>query len=300
MKVKTETLPPWLLPMRSRMLDYLALVKFRLMALVLVSTSMGFYLSFTAESNLWHFIATLAGVALVGSGANTLNQWYERDIDVLMQRTRNRPLPAKRLTGSNALIFGLLITLAGFLLLGTQVNLLTLGLSFVSWATYLFIYTPMKQVSVLNTWIGAIPGALPAVLGCTAASGTLGWEATSLFMILFFWQMPHFFAISWVYRDDYLRGGLKMLSGPDLDGRRTARQITLNTLLLIIASVSLFLLPSTGLIYLAVALMAGAMFLAHALAFQRQISIRNARRVFFASILYLPVLFLAIIADRLF
>ncbi|MDT8399235.1 MAG: heme o synthase [Pseudomonadales bacterium] len=286
-------------PSFNTLSDYVALMKLRLLSLVLVSTAMGYYLAARTQGSMTVFLYTLLGVACVGSGANALNQWYERHIDSLMRRTKMRPLPARRLGKTRALIFGIVISVMGFLVLGYQVNTLTLLLSFASWASYLFIYTPLKSRTVLNTWVGAVPGALPAVLGCTAVTGSLSPEALSLFLILYFWQMPHFFAISWVYREDYLLGGFKMLSHNDPDGRKTSRQIMIHSVLLFLASLLLFILSDSSFVYLFSALIAGGIFLYFALAFYQTVSTAKARHVFQASIIYLPFLFLAIIVDRM-
>lgn len=293
MKARTDVLVP-AFPVLG---DYLALIKFRLLALVLVSTCMGYYVSASSTSSFLVLLYTLAGVLLVGGGANSLNQWKERAADALMLRTRNRPLPAQRITPNGALTFGLLISCAGFFLLAYIVNGLTALLSFLSWATYLFVYTPMKTRSVLNTWAGAVPGAIPAIVGCTAASGTLTLPALALFLILYVWQMPHFFAISWVYRDDYLRGGFRMLSWNDNSGKATARQILLHTVLLVPVSAGLYLSGRSGLIYLALALAGGLWFLYCGIRFYAQPNRATARKVFHFSIIYLPLLFAAIILD---
>jgi heme o synthase len=277
----------------------LALLKFRLLTLVLVSATMGFYLAAgpdTPWAPLWW---TLLGISLTGGGANTLNQWKERANDGLMVRTRHRPLPSGRVTPHQALWFGLSISVAGFAVLGYGANPLTLLLAFVSWASYLFLYTPLKTRSPLNTWVGAVPGAIPAILGCTAATGTLDAAALALFLILFVWQMPHFFAISWVYRDDYVRGGFKMLSWNDATGIRTARQILIHTILLVPVSAGLTLAGSSGTIYLWTALACSAVFLVLAVQLWRKVSLQGAKQVFRYSILYLPLLFVAMIADRL-
>lgn len=284
---------------RNRLRDYLALTKFRLLTLVLISTAMGYYLSSLRPFDIPTFVHVMIGVLLVGGGANTLNQWYERRFDQRMHRTRNRPLPAGRLRPWQALVFGLLISLAGFGLLAVGVNRLTLILAFISWSSYLFLYTPLKRLSALNTWVGAIPGALPAVLGCTAASGELNLEAVTLFLVLFLWQMPHFFAISWIYREDYQRGGFHMLSADDPQGIATSTQILTHTLLLLIASISLFFLGDAGLIYLVSAIMAGLANFFFAINFYMVRTIPNARGVFRMSLLYLPILFAALIIDRL-
>src|SRR5688572_23199984 len=296
MKARTDTDHPIRLPILA---DYFALIKFRLLSLVLISTCMGFFISADFQTPLLPLVFTLLGITLVGGGANCLNQWLERDADSRMLRTRLRPLPALRLTAANALLFGLLISLAGFALIGWQVNRLTLWLSFVSWASYLFLYTPLKTRSPLNTWVGSVPGAIPAILGCTAAANTLTPDALALFLILYVWQMPHFFAISWVYRDDYLRGGFRMLSWNDEFGKKTAIHILLHTLLLVPVSAGLYLTGSSGLLYLALAILNSLVFLHFALRFYRIPVKQAARKVFHYSIAWLPLLFATIILDRL-
>lgn len=280
---------------------YLALIKFRLLALVLVSTCMGYFVgadSAARSGGLWPLLSVLAGITLVGGGANALNQWKERLADARMLRTRLRPLPALRISAPQALLFGALISIAGLVLIATQVNRLTLLLAAASWASYLFLYTPLKTRTVLNTWIGAVPGALPALLGATAASGTIDASGMALFLILYVWQMPHFFAISWVYRDDYLRGGFRMLSWNDPDGKRSAAHIWWHTVLLLPVSVGPWLTGQAGWLYVLVALASGAGFLVAAWRFYQHPHLAGARRVFHFSILYLPLLFLGLLLDR--
>ncbi len=283
----------------SPVANYLALIKFRLLSLVLVSTCMGYFIGADAATPLAPLFYTLLGITLVGGGANALNQWKERSNDALMYRTRSRPLPAERVYPIDALWFGIAISQAGFIVIGLGVNWLTLLLAFLSWSSYLFLYTPLKTRSPINTWVGAVPGAIPAILGCTAATGTLNAAALALFLILYVWQMPHFFAISWVYREDYLRGGFRMLSWNDESGQRTAFHILLHTVILVPVSAGLYLVGHSGQIYLWLTLASGLVFLALAIAFYRSVSKQDAKRVFYYSILYLPLLFIAIVADQL-
>lgn len=295
MKARSDILRTIALPSAGTLLG---LVKFRLLALVLVSTCMGWFLGAVPDTSMLTFAATLAGVALVGGGANCLNQWKERGADAQMLRTRTRPLVTGRISPAATLAFGCGISLAGMLLLAGYVNLLTAGLSLLSWASYLFIYTPLKQSTPLNTWIGAVPGALPAVLGYSGAGNTLDPTALALFLLLYVWQLPHFFAISWVYREDYLRGGFRMLSWNDPQGQRSARHILLHSVLLLPVSSALFLVGANGLVYLGIALASGLVLLQLAWAFWRRPDIARARRVFHFSIIYLPALFLGIVLDR--
>ncbi len=282
----------------SLLADYLALIKFRLLLLVLISVCMGFIISVNDQSSFLSLLWVLIGVYCLGGGANTLNQWLERDVDILMARTQKRPLPSKRISPNNALLFGLVISVAGFIIIAALVNTLTLILSFLSWAIYLFIYTPLKKKSVANTWIGAVPGALPAVLGCTAASGELAESALILFLILFVWQMPHFFAISWIYRKDYLSGGFKMLSWNDDLGTKTSKQILIHSLLLLPVSLSLYLYGHFGLTYFLIALAASLIFIYFSVLFYLSPSLKGAKKVFHFSIIYLPLLFFVIIFDK--
>lgn len=295
----TGPAPPLSSGGRRTVFQYLALIKYRLLSLVLVSTCMGFFMAADANTPLIRLVYILVGIALVGGGANTLNQWKERRNDALMYRTRTRPLPSRRVHPLYALWFGIAISQAGFLVIGLGLNTITLALAFVSWASYLFVYTPMKTRSPLNTWVGSVPGAIPAILGCTAATGTLDNASIALFLILFVWQMPHFLAISWVYRDDYLRGGFRMLSWNDEQGTRTAFHILLHTIILLPVSMGLYLVGQSGQIYLWITLVSSLYFLVLAVQFYRDITKQNARRVFFYSIIYLPLLFIAIIADKL-
>lgn len=296
MNVETGANPPARLPAFSA---YLGLIKFRLLTLVLVSTCMGYFISADNNSTLVALLYTLVGTTMVGGGANTLNQWKERNADAQMFRTRMRPLPAARVKPLYALVFGLAISLLGFLVIALGVNNMTLLLSFLSWASYLFLYTPLKTRSILNTWVGAVPGSLPAVLGCTAASGVLGNEAWALFLILYVWQMPHFFAISWVYREDYLRGGFRMLSWNDETGTNTAIHILVHTIILLPVSAGLYLTGDFGMVYLLLTLLNGLVFLWYAIAFTQSTDKAGARKVFQYSILYLPLVFVAIFLDRL-
>lgn len=282
----------------SVLADYLALIKSRLLLLVLISVCMGFFISFTEESAVISLLWALIGVYFVGGGANTLNQWLEKDADVLMARTQHRPLPCKRITPMQALIFGFIISAIGFIIIGLLVNSLTLLISFLSWLSYLIVYTPLKKITSLNTWIGAVPGSLPAVLGCTAASGTISEPALIIFLILYVWQMPHFFAISWVYRQDYLKGGFKMLSWNDEEGATTSKHIVIHSLLLLPVSSSLFLLGHFGLVYLFIALIISLVFIYYAIIFYKSPSKQTAKKVFYFSIIYLPILFVAIIVDK--
>ncbi len=212
------------------------LVKARLTTLVLLTTLVGFYVGWSGPMNFLMMFNTLAATALVAAGAAALNQLLEREYDAKMRRTQNRPLPSGRLQPTTVAIFGGVSSVAGLIYLALAVNLLTSVLGAVTLVSYLFIYTPLKRVTWLNTAIGAIPGALPPLMGWTAARGELSGEGWALFAILAFWQIPHFFAIAWMYREEYAKAGFVMLPNVDADGRRTAQQTVSHTLALLIAS----------------------------------------------------------------
>jgi len=280
------------------MRDYIALTKPRITWLILMSTGVGYF--FGAKAG-WHFLTllhTVIGTGLIASGTAALNQWYEREADSKMKRTQGRPLPAGRLAPRRALIFAVLISAAGFVELFAGVNALSAWLGLFTLASYLFIYTPLKQRSPHSTTIGAIPGAMPPLIGYAAASGTLTWEAWILFAILFLWQFPHFYAIAWMYREDYERAGIRMLPVVEPDGESTARRILLYSLVLIPISLAPKFLSMTGNWYLFGALAIGLMFLYASVRVSFDRTRQQARRVLLASVIYLPVLYGLMLLDR--
>ena len=280
------------------MRDYIALTKPRITWLILMSTGVGYF--FGAKSG-WHLVAllhTIIGTGLIASGTAALNQWYEREADSKMKRTQGRPLPGGRIEPRNALIFAVLISVAGFVELFAGVNALSAWLGLFTLASYLFIYTPLKQRSPHSTTIGAIPGAMPPLIGYAAASGTLTWEAWILFAILFLWQFPHFYAIAWMYREDYERAGIRMLPVVEPDGESTARRILLYSLVLIPISLVPKFLSMTGNWYLFGALAIGLMFLYAGIRVSFDRTRQQARRVLLASVIYLPVLYGLMLLDR--
>jgi protoheme IX farnesyltransferase len=275
------------------------LVKARLTTLVLLTTAVGFYLGWRGAMNWVLLLNTLAGTALVAAGASALNQWMERDYDARMLRTQNRPLPSGRMQPATVVIFGGVSSVAGLIYLALAANLLTSVLGAVTLVSYLFIYTPLKRVTWLNTAIGAIPGALPPLMGWTAARNELSGEGWALFAILAFWQLPHFFAIAWIYRDQYAKAGFVMLPNVDSDGKYTGQQTVSNALALFIVSLCPFLFKMTGTLYLAGAVILGAAFLFYAIRFSRQLTLSRARQLFLASVLYLPLLLTLMVFDKL-
>ncbi len=280
------------------MKDYIALTKPRITWLILMSTGVGYF--FGARGG-WHWLTllhTIIGTGLIASGTAALNQWYERAADAKMKRTQARPLPSGRLSASNALIFAILISVAGFIELFVAVNALTGWLGLFTLLSYLFIYTPLKQRSPHSTTIGAIPGAMPPLIGYAAASGTLTWDAWILFAILFFWQFPHFYAIAWMYREDYERAGIRMLPVVEPDGESTARRILLYSLILIPISMIPKFLAMTGNLYLVGALALGLFFLYAGVRVSFDRTRQQARRVLLASVVYLPILYGLMLFDR--
>jgi protoheme IX farnesyltransferase len=275
------------------------LVKARLTTLVLLTTLVGFYVGERGAMNFALMFNTLAATALVAAGASALNQLLEREYDAKMRRTQNRPLPSGRLQPTTVAIFGGVTSVAGLVYLALAVNLLTSVLGAVTLVSYLFIYTPLKRVTWLNTVVGAVPGALPPLMGWTAARGELSGEGWALFAILFFWQLPHFFAIAWMYRDEYAKAGFKMLSNVDANGKRTAEQSVSNTLALLAVSLCPFVFKMAGTTYLVGAIILGAGFLWCAIQFSRQLTLARAKQLFFASIIYLPLLLALMVWDKL-
>lgn len=269
--------------------DYLELSKSRIVMMVLITTAAGYF--FGAQHVDWMLLLnTLAGTALVAAGTNALNQYVERDHDAKMRRTRLRPLPDGRISPRTALLFSAGISFIGTLYLGLAVNWLTAALGAFTLTTYIFIYTPLKRVSTICTLIGAIPGAIPPLMGWTAATGVLGTGGWIIFAILFFWQLPHFMAISWMYRDDYARGGFAMLAVRDDDGRTTARHAVFYSFALVTVSVLPPLFGLSTFVYLAGAILAGGALTFASFAFLGARTPARARRLFMASNIYLIVM----------
>lgn len=279
------------------MRSYLDLTKPRITWLILMSTGIGYFFGHQGSVDLLLLLNCLVGTALIASGTATLNQWYEHDADARMNRTNQRPIPAGKVTPRNALLFGIALLVAGELQLGLGVNALTAWLGLFTVASYLCLYTPMKQRTWWSTTVGAFPGAMPPLLGFAAARGALTIDAWILFAIIFLWQFPHFYAIAWMYRDDYAKAGIRMLPVVEPDGASTSRQILGFALLLIPISLLPSFFQMTGHWYLAAALILGGLFLKSAARLSRDRTSLNARGVLKASVLYLPLLYLALILD---
>jgi protoheme IX farnesyltransferase len=243
-------------------------------------------------------VQTLVGAALVAGGTNALNQVFERDVDAYMRRTAKRPLPSGRLAPLTAAAFAWTIGLAGIAWLALFVNTITALLSAATLVSYVFLYTPLKRRTPGATLVGAVPGALPIAGGWTAAGGALGLEALVLFGIMFLWQLPHFLALSWMYREDYARAGLRMPSVGDPNGARTFRHATVHAAVLLPLSLAPTMLGLAGLLYLAGAAAVSAWLLHASYRAMRERTAAAARRLFVASLIYLPILLALLIADR--
>jgi protoheme IX farnesyltransferase len=283
---------------RSRAADYVALAKPRLNFLVVASALAGYAMAGGEASNVVRLVATVVGTGLVAGGASALNQILERQPDALMRRTRLRPLPDGRLLPREALAFAAVLSLAGLLTLAAGANVLSAVVALATLVTYAAIYTPLKRRTSLATVIGAIPGALPPVIGWAAARGSLSQGAWVLFGIVFLWQLPHFLAIAWMYREDYAAAGFPMLPVIEPDGRSTGRQAIGYGAALLPLSLAPTLIGMTGAVYFGGALILTLLFLAAAIRFGMTRAVIDARRLFFASILYLPLLWILMIADR--
>lgn len=289
------------------MRDYFALTKPRVTWLILMSTGIGYFFglpaatswrAFLGNISLFSLLNTIVGTGLIASGTAALNQWFERIADSKMRRTADRPLPAGRLEEGPALGFGIGLAMAGFLELWLCVNLLAGMVGVFTLASYLFLYTPLKRRTWWSTTIGAIPGAMPPVIGYAAAAGTLTREAWALAAILFVWQFPHFYAIAWMYKEDYARAGIQMLPVVEPDCRSTARQIVLFGIALIPVSLIPVAFGMSGAIYLAGALALGLTFLYSGVRVAFDRTRVRARGVLLASVIYLPLIYGLMLLDR--
>lgn len=308
MKESTEILGNGLVHARSRVLGYLELVKPELTGLSVLTTLCGFYLATNGSFDIWLFMWTAIGSSLVGGGAGALNQYVERIYDAQMRRTERRPLPSGRVSPTAALAFGITISTVGISLLAAATNLLTGFLAAVTITTYLFLYTPLKRITTLNTLVGGIPGALPPMMGWVAVRNEITVEPLILFAILFFWQIPHFLSLAWMYRKDYARAGFKMLTVVDEDGSRTSVQVLTCSAGLLPATIALTFVGMTGFLYLTGAVLLGVVFLTSGVLFAKSSGLsggqalakRNfySRLVFFASLLYLPALMFLMAVDK--
>src|SRR5437867_7228943 len=283
---------------RGRVLDFAELFKARLTLLVLLTTAVGFYLGAESSINYAALFHVVFGTAAAAAGAAALNQWWERKLDALMRRTRTRPVPAGRMRPAEALALGLVLSIFGVGYLAITCNALSATLAAVTILIYIFGYTPLKRASTANTLVGAIPGAIPPMIGWAAARGAIEAGAWSLFAILLLWQLPHFFAVAWMYRDDYSRAGFRVISSDDRSGERSASQSVFFCILLLIVAGLPASLGVVTMFYVPVELALGGLFIAVAMRFLRLRTRASARLLFIGSIVYLPLLLGALVLTK--
>jgi protoheme IX farnesyltransferase len=284
---------------RTRLKDFWDLTKPRMNVVVVVTTLAGYYLAAPRPVEWIRVFPTLVGTALAAASASVLNQVMEREFDALMPRTAKRPLPTGRIRPLQACLFGLLLAVTGIALLAIDVNVVTASLGAITLATYLLVYTPAKRCTTLCTLVGAIPGAIPVMMGCTAATGRITATALALFLILFSWQVPHFLSIAILYRDDYAKGGFHMLPVADRSLQLTGRQIVLYCVALFPVTVFPVVLGIAGWAYFSVAIVLNALFTWYGIALARSGRRQHARRLFWASLGYLLCLLPAMVLDHL-
>jgi heme o synthase len=300
--MKTATLeaenPKHAFARRKLIADLFDLVKARLTSLVLLTTAVGFYLGSRSPVDYAALFRVVFGTAAAAAGAAALNQWWERKADALMHRTRMRPVPAGRMRPAEALGLGLVFSIFGVGYLALACNALSAVLAAITIIIYIFGYTPLKRASTANTLVGAIPGAIPPVIGWAAARGAIDSGAWSLFAILLLWQLPHFFAIAWMYREDYSRAGFRMVSSDDFSGERSASQSVFFCILLLVLGGLPAFVGIVKFAYLAIELVLGGLFIAVAMRFLKLRTAGAARALFVASIVYLPLLLAALVLTK--
>jgi heme o synthase len=275
--------------------DYLELSKARIVMMVLITTAAGYAVGASSFDAIL-MVHLMLGTSLVAGGTNALNQWWERELDARMARTRNRPIPSGRMTQRAALVFSSAISVIGTVWLALAVNPLAAFLAFATLASYLFLYTPLKTRTTLCTIIGAAPGAVPPMIGYAAATGVVDAASWAMFGLMFAWQLPHFLALSWIYRDDYARGGFEMLSVHDRAGARVARHAFAWSVALFAISLAPYWLGISGVVYLAAAVISGLAIIAASIAFARTLTMKSARHLFMGSNLYLVVVMALLVA----
>ncbi len=298
MKATAQTLPTAIVAEKSWPAVYADLVKARLTLLVLLTTLVGFYVGSHGPADLVLMAHTLFGTALLAGGAAALNELWERDHDARMRRTQGRPLPSGRLQPATVLLFGVTCAVAGLAWLALAVNVPAALLGTASVVCYLFVYTPLKRVTWFNTLVGAIPGGLPPLIGWAAARGKLDAGGWALFAIQACWQVPHFLAIAWIYREEYARAGFVMLPVVDRAGRQTGRVSVAFALALVVASLGPFVFGLAGPVYLTGALALGLLFTGLAVRFARDLTLPRAWQLFYASLLYLPLVLGLLVLDK--
>jgi len=282
----------------EKLAAYYELTKPRIAFLLVLTSAAGFYLGSNGGFDAVRFANTMISIALLAFGVSTLNQYLERHIDPLMERTAKRPLPTQRLAPIEALIFGILLCVAAEVYLFVAINTLTGVLGLIVIVGYVLLYTPLKTRTSASTAIGAIPGAMPPLMGWTAAANDITLGAWAMFVTQFLWQFPHFLAIAWMYREQYAKAGILMLPVVEPSGRITGRQIVLFTLMLVPVSFAPFFLGFAGIIYLIAAAILGSVFLWSSISAARSKTNESARRLLYASVIYLPLLFLILVLDH--
>ena len=284
-------------PAKNKLAAFIELTKPRITTLILISTALGYYLGNNEAMDYMNFFYTMLGTALLSGGAGSINHYIEKDLDKLMDRTKSRPIPAGIISSDTALYFGVIQSSIGFCVLWLFVNSLTAILGFITIAFYLFVYTPLKKITWLNTTVGAIPGAMPTLGGWAASANELDPNAWILFAILFFWQHPHFYAIALMCKEDYKKAGFKMLPAMENESHRTNRQIIWHAFLLIPVSLFFVVTGVLGNFYFWGAFILGIIYLLSSIPLLRDSSIKNAKLLLKASVFYLPVLLVIIIID---
>ena len=297
MATEPQTAPVPAAARPSPLLDYLELTKPNVVWLILMSTMVGFYVASSDALSAILMLNTIAATALLAAGTGALNQWWERDLDRKMRRTEN-PLPSGRLPANASLGFGVGVSIAGLTWMALGVNWLSFWVGLATLLSYVLAYTPLKTKTPLATFIGAFPGAAPLLLGWTAVRGTLSLEAWVLFFILFLWQFPHFYAIAWIYREDYARAGIRMLPVVDGDGDSTSRQIVCYAFNLIPVSIAPWMLGMAGPVYGVAALILSCGYFYYGWSAASARTVTEARRLLRASVIYLPLLYLFLVVDK--
>ncbi len=282
----------------KRFSAFFELTKPRIAFLLVLTSAAGFYLGANQDFDIWLFFNSMAGITLLAFGVATLNQYIERDIDTKMERTSTRPLPTGKVTPNEALIFGVSLCVIAEIYLFFAVNALTAGLGLVVIVGYVLLYTPLKTRTTLSTAIGAIPGAMPPLMGWTSSANEISLGAWFLFALLFLWQFPHFLAIAWMYKEQYAKAGIRMLPVVEKDGRITAQQIVIFTVLLLPISLAPFFLGISGFIYLIGASILGVWFLYASIRTARAKTVEEARKLLLVSVLYLPVIFALMVLNH--
>ena len=285
------------LPAKNIYAAFIELTKPRITFLILVSTALGYYLGNTGKFEFFNFLITIIGTTMLAGGAGAINHYIEKDMDMLMDRTKSRPIPSGLISSQTALYFGIIQSVLGFGLLLAFVNMLTALLGLLTIVLYIFVYTPLKMITWLNTTIGAVPGALPALGGWAASANELNPNAWILFAILFLWQHPHFYAIALMCKEDYKKAGFKMLPVIEEDNNRTNRQIIWHAFLLIPVSLFFVVTGVLGSIYFWGAAILGAFYLLSGIPLLRESSVKNAKLLLRTSVLYLPLLLVIILID---